>query len=124
MSDRFKFRAFINGEMIGPDRLAFEEYDLLADQLESEPCLMQSTGLRDKNGVLIFEGDVITATPDEPEDEPIIHVIKFEDQGYWVPVHNYYEYELTSLAVAINHCPWYVYEVIGNIYENPELVEA
>ena len=59
MSREIKFRAWVDSEMIDSDHLAFTDYGLLKDQLASESCLMQYTGLKDKNGVEIYEGDVI-----------------------------------------------------------------
>ncbi len=52
-----KFRAFIDGEMIGADSLAFEEYGTLTDQLASCEHLMQFTGLPSKNTDNLCQGD-------------------------------------------------------------------
>lgn len=75
--------------------------------------LMQSTGLKDKNGKEIFEGDVLTS-----QNYPVKGVVEFRtDLGLWVHYlkeYSYFEY-LGNVAGSK--------EIIGNIYENPELLE-
>lgn len=88
-------------------------YMVLAEDL----VLMQSTGLKDKNGKEIFEGDVV----DYKGRKAIIKwhgsyasfIYRFLDElqervSEWHP-----------LYLAYLKC-----EVIGNIYENPELLEV
>jgi hypothetical protein len=66
---------------------------------------MQFTGLTDKNGVEVFEGDLVRATPDGYAPHEIYEVKWHEkDCGWVVPK------------------PLGDYVVIGNIYENPELL--
>lgn len=79
--------------------------------------VMQYTGLKDKNGKEIYEGDIVT-------DDIDTGVVKL---GLW-DNELYYGYETI--------CGWHVvhkpssslldstYEMIGNIHENPELLEA
>ena len=78
-----------------------------------EIVLMQSTGLFDKKGVEIFEGDVLTS-----QNYPVKGVVEFRtDLGLWVHYlkgYSYFEY-LGNVASSK--------EIIGNIYENPELLE-
>ena len=79
-----------------------------------EIVLMQSTGLFDKKGVEIFEGDVLTS-----QNYPVKGVVEFRtDLGLWVHYlkgYSYFEY-LGNVASSK--------EIIGNIYENPELLEV
>ena len=68
----------------------------------------QFTGLTDKNGKKIFEGDILEAIARNPVGEPIVAEV--------VPNLNDYE-----LMWDIEHS--YEIEVIGNIHDNPELLE-
>ncbi len=83
--------------------------------------IMQSTGLKDKNGVEIFEGDVVKVSNhpfQKKEDSAGIEI----DGNYLI---NWSEHSLTWLAgdLLLYQLKPYI-EVIGNIYENPELLEA
>lgn len=72
--------------------------------------LMQYTGLKDKNGKEIYEGDIVRL----PEDE---------DYKYYSII-----YSKNRLGFTLsNGCGFglsYGIEVVGNIYENPELLEV
>ena len=72
---------------------------------------MQYTGLNDSNGIEIYEGDVVKATDDRffVSDEIIGQV--YWNYGCW-EVQQYIFKNLNNL------------EVIGNIYDNPELLEG
>lgn len=82
--------------------------------------LMKSTGLKDKNGKEIFEGDILGIET----DEGILNVNIFWDDKHALfmfesEIHN--EKELLAELVEDNTYP---FEIIGNIYENPELLEV
>lgn len=82
--------------------------------LNNDLNLMQSTGLKDKNGKEIFEGDIIVS-----RDVLLTGVIEFRaDLGMFVSTlveYNNFE-RLCNVANSS--------EIIGNIYENPELAEV
>ena len=96
-----------------PDPKGKREYELINHRIDFEDCvLMQSTGLVDKNGQEIFEGDIVHAYS---EDARLIGAIEYFDNAYCIKTKNGV---YNSLWINAEY-----YEVIGNIYENPELLE-
>lgn len=87
----------------------------------------QSTGLKDKNGVEIFEGDVVRYTWDMLSD------VNATEKGKKVRISKVFWSDWrASWAVGKKSCNNDLFryarngntvEVIGNIYENPELLE-
>ena len=75
-----------------------------------ERYLMQYTGLKDKNEKEIYEGDIVIVDQKETPAEVI-----FENGCFYTPI-GISRYRLGG---------WYKenLEVVGNIYENPELLE-
>ena len=70
--------------------------------------IMQFTGLKDKNGKEIFEGDIVTKS--------------LKDCGRIIG--NFLvKWNLPNVGFDITGTGGHQYEVIGNIYENPELLE-
>ena len=79
----------------------------------------QYTGLKDKNGKMIFEGDVVYC---KSRLDNANMVVIFEcGQFRMVFSENYRSYQTNSGFYDIN-C--FNKEVIGNIHDNPELLEA
>ena len=78
----------------------------------ADVIFMQSTGLRDRNGVEIFEGDVVHAYD---KGTSLIGVVEYFDNAYCIKSKNDIYNPLWTNA---EH-----YEVIGNIYENNKLLE-
>ena len=82
--------------------------------------LMQSTGLRDKNGKEIFEGDILKVT----NLSSWLEVVSFNNnKAMFVSKEVKREVEETPLYDLFNTDIFEV-EIIGNIYTNPELAEV
>lgn len=76
--------------------------------------LMQSTGLRDKNGKEIFEGDIIDST-----DGFLTGVVEFRE-ALGMFVSNLVEYNNFERLCNVASSR----KIIGNIWEHPELAEV
>lgn len=124
-----RFRAWLKEDkkMIEVDEMHFKngEFDFIGDAItwmcKSNDCvLMQSTGLTDKNGKEIFEGDILSIETDEEN----VRVEVSWDSKHALFVFESKKYnEKEALGELFEGNP-YPFKIIGNIYENPELVKV
>lgn len=97
--------------------------------------LMQYTGLKDKNGKEIFEGDIVLISEDEnkkaantPHEDHFLfgdkaQIFFDECNANFVLLDNE-SGEETSIGYYAGWSNWNWLTVIGNIYENPELLDV
>ena len=77
----------------------------------------QCTGLKDKNGVEIYEGDVLEAEHKlKTQKFKRKYQVIFNEKGYWDAI------SLDDKPVRLCYAGFDKCEVIGNIYENKELL--
>ncbi|WP_161877881.1 YopX family protein [Alkalibacterium sp. MB6] len=132
-----KFRAWDNEEKWMVDGLYISfDGDVFTDDVKSHDTphreieitnaeryeLMQSTGLKDKNGVEIYEGDVIERTFifRGAISETFIGIVGYSERtAQYIIKSNVRDEELVNALSKMS-----LYEVIGNIYENSELLEG
>lgn len=91
---------------------------LFFDQLNhydfDDVVLMQSTGFEDKNGKEIFEGDILGT-----KDGLLDGVVEYRtDLGMWT--NSLFRYDNFERLCSVANSR----EIIGNIWENPELLEV
>ena len=103
----------------------------LADFSPGKEVLMQYTGLKDKNNKEIYEGDIVRVDPKHPSITFSLnakHLIKYSkanvmwSQFRWCIGQKYLgSIELSEFAMC-DCCPCGL-EIIGNVFENPELLK-
>lgn len=85
--------------------------------LNSDVEVMQYTGLKDSNGNEIYEGDIVKIEDYFGED--IIGRVIYDEATAGYVFHKGNERNYFQMTLDLES---YVYYVIGNIYENPELL--
>ena len=101
--------AFITETVDDFDNYIFDEIEI------DENTVGQFTGLKDKNGKEIYEGDILKI-----DKEDYKYIVKFYS-GCFVTVNKYDEHY--EQAKALGSLFTLEIEIIGNIYDNPELLE-
>ena len=157
MNERFKFRAWNLEKGImhydaedtydGISENGIEHSNFSALLEDNEYIVMQCTGLKDKNGKLIYEGDIIkipTQCNKELHGNYSLQEVVWRN-GYWVIsyissetgyklprgwtagfLHDYWSDEFEKEFMFCNEemfCKYDTFEIIGNIYENKDLLK-
>ena len=118
--DKHEQKMFVNDELIiwNGNVYANDSKKLTCNNLKGwsidEEYLMQSTGLKDKNGKEIFEGDILGT-----KDGLLNGVVEYRsDLGMWTnSLIRYNNFERLCNIAGDR-------EIIGNIYENKELLDV
>ena len=112
----FRGKRIDNGEWVEWNMITGIPHDIHI--LDNTIC--QCTGLRDKNGKLIWENDICDRKEQYPE------IVKYRD-GDWTLDYSYVSHKERGAC----YCNLGFYaeerkcvEVIGNIFDNPELLEV
>ena len=116
MSREIKFRAWDGSEMLTMPLDGFYGLSRFFGFISATSDVMQFTGLQDKNGVDIYESDILIAPnphyqPHNGSSFASVGAVSFEN-GLW-----------DSQGVWIGYWQPHEIEVLGNIHENPELLE-
>lgn len=112
----------LNGDYILGDTLnVTEEYYNPSYWIKiNKDTIMQYTGLKDKNGIEVYEGDIVHARGYYPgegwfdtgeHDYDFIADVKWDNEKMAYLCNGYYLHEIEEV------------EIVGNIYENPELLD-
>lgn len=128
MIDRFKFRYNYNDKIYDVFAIDFFHSTgqiVSLDRKETLMCkinldnLIRCTGLKDKNGKLIYEGDIVADV-----SSGCVATIEYLPSSYSLMAHIRRMDEFIPIEdICFVEKEGTPFEVIGNIYENPELLE-
>lgn len=90
------------------------------DVLVDKNTLGQFTGLYDKNNKEIYEGDIIIGDiPELISSQNLIGIVEYEGSAFIIEFPNRASWQIQK----VGFCSFINYKVIGNMYDNPELLE-
>ena len=128
MENRYLFRAkrIVNGEWIignlidykdGRSDIAETSGDWMIREVDPS-TICQCTGIKDKNGNMVFENDIMSAHLDDIFPEDITYArVTWEDTGFCLR-------EKESIDIQhLEENDMKYFAVCGNIFDNPELLE-
>lgn len=140
MNDRYLYRAkrTDNGEWVeGYLYSIWERRYILWGMTNDVPNMVevdlsticQCTGLKDKNGKLIWENDIVkkefyTDYDAFANSEEYIGVVKYEDCAWCVSYERDGHKCNSPIFMAMEYHDAEHFNVIGNIFDNPELLEV
>jgi uncharacterized phage protein (TIGR01671 family) len=107
-----KFRAWLYKDK----KMQYESL-FRAEKFGGRDCeiIMQFTGLHDKNGKEIYEGDICHSKNHEPSN----YKVEFFEGGFCLTCEGAYPIDINHFFPSIGCC----IEVIGNVYENSDLLK-
>ena len=113
--------SFVRKEIIGKFSDGSTSVPLtFEDERNGEDVIrMQSTGLRDKNDKEIFEGDILACKT----DDEVINLNVFWDEEHALFMFESKKYNEQEPLAELVENNTYPFEIIGNVHENPELLE-
>ena len=128
MNDRYLFRAkrIDSGEWVeGLLTIMWEQPHIIIPEDENtayqidENTICQCTGLKDKNGKLIWDNDIMVGHLDDkyPENATYVRVM-WRNNGFCTHQRYFDDFE------PIDEFDQNNFEVCGNIFDNPELLEV
>lgn len=105
-----KFRAWcsIDNTMIAPSTIQQMIENGCSSGFTDYCKFMQYTGLKDANGVEIYEGDILTG-------DNCVWLVSMNSSGCYVAHH-------PSITIEFAFLDDYDFRIIGNIHQNPELL--
>jgi len=122
---RFKFQCMAGTIMVRKIDYEKEEVELEDGDIRkiSDGKLLRCTGLRDKNGKMIYEGDIVDKEYDNLEVSDgtgVVHMGEGEDADGW-EYGRWFGWKAgkSSLLDVNEHCT-----VVGNEFENTELLDV
>lgn len=121
-----------NGATEGKIDFVNHTVEMIDEDGDDKPILMQFTGLLDKNGNEIFEGDVLKLKVNQhiwvyqvgsiETDGTNLYAINIRDNVTIDDATNTYIYEMTGIRAGLPRPIPSGCEIVGNIHENPELL--